>query len=227
MNALMETVFCNKQKIREAFRVSFDEASAAIQTVTEHFPDYVDYITNHSNPMLENVIARVEGYREPYQGEHISLYCFNEVPQELLTEFNVTDDLWWRPWYGLKFIIDTQQVFLKLPFDDGPNGMPRPDFGQDVVHFANIYSHDGFTGQRDAYLLWELSAMHPNTEEEYFYSVPCANFCDKHELPHPAPKFVNPFVSMWAIAYDAETLVPSTAKAYTFFSKEGEGQKYG
>lgn len=226
MSALMETVFCNKAKIREAYRVTYDEANTAVQTVTEHFPEYVDYINNHSNPNLENVIANVGGYREPYQGEHISLYCFNEVPQELLTQFNVTDELPWRPWYGLKFIVDTQEVFLKLPFDDGINGMPRPDFGQEVVHFANIYSRDGFTGQRDAYLQWDLAAMYPNTDEEYFYCVPCANFCDEHDLPHPAPKFVNPFVSMWAVAYHAETLVPTTVKAYTFFSKEGDGLKY-
>lgn len=226
MSALCETVYCNKQKVREAYRVSYDEANTAIQTVTEHFPDYVDYIDNHNNPELENVIANVSGYREPYGGNHISLYCFNEVSQELLTRFNVTEELPWRPWYGLKFIVDTQQVFLKLPFDDNIDGMPRPDFGQDIVHFANIYSHDGFTGQRDAYMQWNLAVMHPNTEEEYMYCVPCANFCDEHDLPHPSPVFVNTYIGLWAVAYDAETLVPSTVKAYSFMTKDGAGGSY-
>lgn len=219
MNALCETVYCNKVVVRESHRVIADssEANTAVNLIHEHFPDYVDHIDNHIDPLtFSNTISAVNSYREPYEeGKHISLYCFKECPAEILEQFRAERDLPLRPWYGLKFNIETGKVFLKLSFDDITR-FERPNFGQTPIHYAGIYSEEGFTGHRDAYLQWNNAVRFPNTDDEILTCVECAQFCDNNELTFPIPNFVGPYIQLWSVAYNADTLVPSLVKAYSF-----------
>lgn len=232
----LETVYANNAIVREAHRVNTTEANTAIQTLEDNFPEYSSYVSNHANNTIVNAIGLVDSYREPYgDGQHISLYCFNTIPNEVLTEFNVGTDIRGslRPWYGFKFIVSTGDVFLKLPFDDVTNIYSKPDFGLDYknepiipIHYANIYDTNGMTNQRDAYFAWGMGSSNPNTDEEVRECVQLRNICNEHDLPYPCPQQCNEDMSLFAVVYDTETLIPSLVKSYVLYGPDGSQASY-
>lgn len=230
---ILETMYANNAVVRTAYRVTYDEANTAIDTLETNFPAYSSYVSNHANTSIVNAIGMVEGYREPYgTGQHISLYCFDTVPESLLTQFNVGTDIraTLRPWYGLKFKVSTNEVFLKLPFDDNDEDNPiysKPDFfGKTPIHYANIYDTNGMTNQRDAYISWGLGSSNPNTDDEVRECVELRNLCTHHNLPYPNPQNLNENMSIYAVVYNTTTLVPNLVKSYRMYGPEGQHAAY-
>lgn len=222
MSGLCETVYCNKIKVRESYRVTVDSetANTATHLITDNFPEYVDCIHNHDDPSIfPNSISVVESYREPYNDHHVALYCFKQCPNEVLEQFRAERDLPLRPWYGYKFNINTGKVFLKLSFDDDGR-FEKPNFGQTPIHYAAIYSEEGFTGHRDAYLQWNMAARFPNTDDEIITSIECAEYCEENDMTFPIPNYSGSYMHLWSVAYNADTLAPSIVKAYSFIGDD-------
>lgn len=192
-----EILFVGQSTIREAYNVNTQPAAELITQLQNALP----HINVTSLP--QNLIGVSDNYREPYNNTAISWYEHKLVTAEILQEYNVTvsnmDDL--LPWYGIKYIVETGEKYLKLVYRDYNGSIPELPFG--LRFFARIYASDG--------------TVHSDIDSYTYTSAEMMQqYCTDNSLVFPAPLEHANDTYLWGVVFNAETLNISVVKAYKF-----------
>lgn len=194
-----EKVYHQGSLVSTRHPVTSADATTAKDQLTAAFPEYSSWIMRHDR----NLIGTASNYRQPYQGNIITLYVFETPTSDVITEFGVDQNLDFCTWFGFKFDTTNNTVSLKIPFFDNTNYYTKPTFPAEPLHYANIYTSGGLHTQRDAYF---LKGGKLNFE----------TYCTDNSLTLPWSSDIWKKVSLWSICYDSTTLVPDHVKAYVF-----------
>lgn len=198
-HSLRDHVWANGSVVRETIEPSSPNAAIDVSTIENLFPTWSHWINRYPR----NLIGRQSGYRTPYNNTTITLYVFESVPDNLMTQYNVNTNLNRCDWFGLKFDIVDLTVTLKVPYWDCPDYVV-PTTPIEPFHYAAIYKSDGTEHSK---------------REVYFQrggEVTIKQFCQQHSLTVPAPDEQLNNMGYWSFAYDSDTLAPELVKAYVF-----------
>lgn len=199
-----DVVYVNQQIVRYDYNIEFPEAQPLLESLITHFGDQI--VDDLNDPDKYCTIGTNANYRPPYENQIISWYKFSEMPQSIIDQFSVDVENYNKllPWYGRKFDTTTNSVKLKIVFkENDANHIPMPEFPVGIKFFSKIYNEDGSTDPFLDCYIW--------TSADYM-----RGFCEKQNVPFPAPNNVADKISLWGIAYHADTLEILVVKAYEF-----------
>ena len=196
-------VYYNKALVRQDYMVGSDEGNAIITTLQEKFSFYDEWANGRwLTTSKKNFLGEYEGYREPYKNHSITWYnADTAAPTDLLSKYKVDheeDNLF--PWSGIKFDLVTDEVMLKVAYNDianKPQSLPN-----NIWYYAVTYMPDGTVGDSvDVYSHETESCMR--------------KFCEDHNLEWPLPDDFDGGVLLWGLLFNKTTLEYESVKAYT------------
>lgn len=193
-----EKLWVYGEVVREAQSVNTPEAVPIIELFCKYLPEFAGSV--FSTPY--NWIGISKGYREPYSSDAISWYEYKRPLDSLLDRFGVKlNRTTLLPWYGIKYVIDTGDFFLKVVHNDLTTETPELPVG--TKFFAEIYATNG-TVQEDI--------------DCYIYTTPekIKEFCNKFGLAYPATAESEANVDLWSVVFSRTTLEIKIVKAYDF-----------
>jgi len=201
MGGQEEMLFVGQQQVRSSYSVNTQQATDIINQLHSAIPE-IDVAS-----FQHNWIGISENYRAPYNNAAISWYEYKSPTAELLEEYNIpTDiisDMLLLPWYGIKYIPDTGEKYLKLVQLEYNGSIPELPYG--MRFFARIYTSDGI-------LLPDVDCY------TYTSAEMMQKYCNDNNLVFPAPAEHADSIDLWGVVFNSETLSISIVKAYKFVS---------
>ena len=197
-----DDVYVAQEKVRTDYNVNADEGQELIAAIEEVFPAYTDWYDQEYN-----VIGAFGAYRLPYTGQSISWYSFGAKPSvEVLNSYGVTyteENL--KPWYGLKFNLETNEVMAKIVFNDYDGDLPANwPARQELSFYATTHNQDGSVFEWiDGYV--------------YATEYDIKKWCVENNLAYPLPESIeddDSFVWCWGIVFHKDTLEIKSLKGY-------------
>lgn len=199
-----DVVYVNQQIVRYDYNVEYPEAQPLLDQLREQFGSHIEEDLTTLDKSC--IIGTNVNYRPPYENQIISWYKFTDMSQSIIDQFSVDVEnyKYLLPWYGRKFDTVTNSVRLKIVFkENDANHIPMPAFPVGIKFFSKIYNEDGSTEPFLDCYIWSSSKY-------------IREFCTTHNVPFPAPDEVADKISLWGIAYHADTLEILVVKAYEF-----------
>jgi len=194
----VDDVYMNGTMKRQDFAIGTPEGIALVAELQQTWPDY------EFNAYPINMVGRYDAHRPPYQNTSISWYNFEEPSAEVLAGYGLTSESYsYRPWYGLKFDLTTNDILLKVVIEE--SSIPeeqRPVLPDNDKFFARIYNQDG--------------SVDPMVDC-YVYASPYTikAYCEQVGITYPLPDDDEPSNCwIWGIVYNIETLEVTHVKSY-------------
>lgn len=199
-----DVVYVNRQIVRYDYNVEYPEAQPLLEKLKTQFGNHIEEDLKTLDKSC--IIGTNVNYRPPYENQIISWYKFTDMTQSIIDQFSVDVENYNHllPWYGRKFDTVTNTVRLKIVFrENDEKHIPMPKLPVGIKFFSKIYNEDGSTEPFLDCYIW--------TSATYI-----REFCTTHNVPFPAPDEVADKISLWGIAYHADTLEILVVKAYEF-----------
>ena len=202
-----DKLYHNKSLAREDYTVGSVKGKALVAKLQEKYPNYANWTRSN-----KNAIGEFEGYREPYKNHSITWYDIGvNSSLELLSEYKVgseEDNITsiraaaesQFGWYSLKFDLVTDEVILKVGYNDianKPESLPN-----NIWYYAVTYMPDGTVS--------DWVDVYSHETESYM-----RKFCEDHNLEWPLPDDFDGGVLLWGLLFNKTTLEYKSVKAYT------------
>jgi hypothetical protein len=195
---LQDKVFVDGEVVREDASLFYPQAQGYLATLEAEFPNsFVDY---DGNPF--NVLGAYDAYREPYQNPSISWYEFSIPPAAVTSRYQIDlaaygDNV--LPWYGLKHDLVTKTILMKMVLRNLHFATPDLPSG-DRFYAVTCHENGSMNPLVDAYVITTADFMR--------------DYCDRHSLIFPVNAAMADTITLWGVVFNADTLTPSTVKAY-------------
>lgn len=195
---IVDDVYMNGAIKRQDYSVSTETGAGLVEELAADWPD-IDFA---KYPI--NIVGKYEAHRPPYENTSISWYNFEQPSAGLLAEYGLSADSYvYKPWYGLKFDLTTQEVLFKVVVEDQSIRQDqRPALPSNRKFFARIYYKDG--------------SVDPMVDC-YVYASPMTMkaYCDSVGITYPLPDDSEESKCwIWGIVYNIDTLEVTHVKAY-------------
>ena len=199
--AIHDQVYVNGEMVREDISISLPEAVPVLELLKVNFPNS----TVNFESIPTNFIGTYDGYRPPYTNESISWYEMIRPTPELLSQYNVPEDMYpdIYNWYGLKHNLVTQEIMLKVVFEGTSLDQSKiPNIpGKNDSFFARLHRADGTI---EPYIDCYANA----TEEEIIA------FCAEHNIPFTSVEDKPGYTWTYGITFNYDTKEIITVKTY-------------
>ena len=211
LQEMTDKVYYNKILVRKDYSPSLPEGKAMIDTIQKKFPNYIDWTLN-SLVLLGEYVA----YRDPYNNHGITSYSDTIVSEDILSRFkvecnrsklNLYKSKIYSWWYGFKFDLVTEEVMLKVGYDDITYDKPQAlqSLPAGVDHYAITYKEDGTVCDLiNCYVTETRSNMR--------------KFCEDYNLEWSLPDEVSDDdIFIYDIIFNRHTLELDSQKIYTVY----------
>lgn len=207
----LNAVYRNKILVRKDYMLNTLNYKDMMDIIQEKFPNYVDWTRNGLD-----LLGEYEGYREPYKNRSIASYNSVIASEDMLSKFNIEcnrsklhlyKSKMYREWYSYKFDLVTEEVMLKLGFDDIPYDKPQAllSLPSGVDCYGITYKEDGTVCDLiNCYVVETKSNMR--------------KFCEDHNLVWSLPDEISDDdIFLYDIMFNRHTLELDSQKIYTVY----------